>query len=146
MIKLLTIVALSVSLFANDIITKESDFTVNETINNIKNIVKAKGFGVFAIIDHKANGKTVDMSLNETKVIIFGNPKVGTRLMQEDISIALDLPLRMLVYKDTDGKVKLSYRDGSWIKSHHNLQSKNLTNKVNAGMDKISDKARLKVN
>ena len=144
--KLLIILALSISLFANEIITKSSDFTVDETINNIKKIVKAKGFGVFAVINHQGNAKMVGMSLNESKVIVFGNPKIGTLLMQEDMSIALDLPLRILVYKDSEGEVKLSYRDGSWIKDHHFLQSDNLTNKVNAGMNKITDKARLKVN
>jgi len=143
--KLLVIFALSLSLFSNDIITKNSDYSVDETINNIKKIVKAKGFGIFAVINHQGNAKMVDMQLNESKVIIFGNPKVGTLLMQEDMNIALDLPLRILVYKDNEDQVKVSYRDGSWIKDHHFLQSDNLTNKINAGMNKITDKARLKV-
>lgn len=142
--KFLILIAFSVSLFANDIIISKSDYSVDETIENIKTIVKAKGFGVFAIINHKANAKTVGMNLNESKVIIFGNPKIGTLLMQEDMGIALDLPLRVLVYKDENGQVNVAYRDGSWIKDHHFLQSDNLTNKVNIGMKKITDKARLK--
>ena len=142
--KLFTIITLSISLFANDIITKNSDFSVDETIDNIKKIVKAKGFGVFATINHQGNAKMVGMRLNESKVIIFGNPKIGTLLMQEDMSIALDLPLRILVYQDNEGQVKVSYRDGSWIQDHHFLQSEHLTNKINAGMNKITDKARLK--
>jgi len=143
--KLFTILALSSLLFASDIIVKPSEFSVNETIENIKRIVKAKGFGVFAVINHQGNAKMVDMTLNESKVIIFGNPKVGTQLMQEDMKIALDLPLRVLVYKDKAGHVKIAYRDGSWIKDHHILKSDNLTNKVNKGMDKITDKARLRI-
>ena len=87
----------------------------------------------------------VDMHLNESKVIIFGNPKVGTKLMQEDMTVALDLPLRVLVFKDDAGQVKVAYRDGSWLKEHHLLKSDELTNKVNVGLDKITDKARLKV-
>lgn len=143
--KILILIAFSSLLLASDIIVKPSDYSVNETIENIKKIVKAKGFGVFAIINHQGNAKMVDMSLNESKVIIFGNPKLGTALMQEDMKIALDLPLRILVYKDKAGFVKLAYRDGSWIKDHHVLKSDNLTNKVNKGLDKITDKARLKV-
>ena len=143
--KILILIAFSSLLLASDIIVKPSDYSVNETIENIKKIVKAKGFGVFAIINHQGNAKMVDMSLNESKVIIFGNPKLGTALMQEDMKIALDLPLRILVYKDKAGLVKIAYRDGSWIKDHHVLKSDNLTNKVNKGLDKITDKARLKV-
>jgi len=143
--KILVALILSVSLFANDIIVKESAFNVTDTIENIKKIVEAKGFSVFAVINHQQNASNVGMHLNESKVIIFGNPKIGTLLMQEDMQIALDLPLRILVYLDGDQKVKVAYRDGKWIKDHHFLQSENLTNKVNEGLNKITDKARLKV-
>jgi len=143
--KFLLALGLSVSLFANDIIVKDSDFNVTDTIENIKKIVEAKGFTVFAVINHQQNASNVGMYLNESKVIIFGNPKIGTLLMQEDMQIALDLPLRILVYLDGDGKVKVAYRDGKWIKDHHFLKSDNLTKKVNEGMQKITDKARKKV-
>jgi len=141
---ILAVLVLSVTLLAKDIIIKPSDYSVDETITNIKTIVKEKGFGVFAVINHKGNAKMVDMTLNEAKVIIFGNPKVGTRLMQEDITIALDLPLRILVFKDDEGQVKIAYRDGSWLKRHHLLKTDELTNKVNKGLDTITDKARTK--
>ncbi len=143
--KILAIVVLSAALFSNDIIVKPSDYSVDETIENIKKIVKAKGFSVFAVINHQRNAKMVDLKLKESKVIIFGNPKIGTLLMQEDMRVALDLPLRVLVYKDETGQVQLAYRDGSWLKDHHVLGSDKLTNKVNKGMGKITDKARLKV-
>lgn len=147
--KLLLILALSFSLFANDIIIKESAYSVDETIENIRNIItnkgkQEKGLAVFTVIDHKANAANVNMQLNESKLIIFGNPMVGTLLMQEDMTIALDLPLKILVYKDAKGKTKVAYRDGSWIKSHHFLQEDNLVKKVDKAMDKITDKARLK--
>lgn len=143
--KFLLALGLSASLFANDIIVKQSDFNVADTIENIKKVVEAKGFTVFAVINHQQNASNVGMYLNESKVIIFGNPKIGTLLMQEDMQIALDLPLRILVYLDGDKKVKIAYRDGSWIKDHHFLQSENLTNKVNIGMKKITETARLRV-
>ena len=143
--KILTILVLCASLFSNDIIVKQSDYSVDETIENIKRIVKAKGFGVFAVINHQGNAKMVDLKLNESKVVIFGNPKIGTFLMQEDMTVALDLPLRVLVYKDEAGHVKVAYRDGSWLQDHYVFGSDKLTNKINVGMDKITDKARLKV-
>ena len=143
--KFLLALGLSVSLFANDIIVKTSDFGVDQTVENLTKIIESKGFRVFAVINHQQNASNVGMPLNESKVLIFGNPQIGTLLMQEDMQVALDLPLRVLVYLDTDLKVKIAYRDGSWIKDHHFLQSENLTNKVNAGLDKITEKARLKV-
>ena len=143
--KILITLLLNASLFSSDIIVKPSDYSVDETISNIKKIVKAKGFGVFAVINHQGNAKMVDMKLDESKVIIFGNPKIGTLLMQEDMTVALDLPLRVLVYKDDSGQVKVAYRDGTWLKDHHVIGSDKLTSKVNKGMDKITDKARIKV-
>jgi uncharacterized protein (DUF302 family) len=65
--------------------------------------------------------------------------------MQEDMKVALDLPLRVLVYKDDSDQVKVAYRDGTWLKDHHLIGSDKLTSKVNKGMDKITDKARIKV-
>ena len=132
---------LSVVLFGGDIITKQSCVSVDKTIENIKYIVKKKGFGVFAVINHKGNAKAVEMKLRESKMIVFGNPKIGTKLMQEDITIGLDLPLRVLVYKDSDGKVKMAYRDGDWIAQHHIVQAPQLIKKVNMGLDNLTTKA-----
>lgn len=139
--KLLIILALGASLMANDIIVKESCLSVSETANNIKNIVSRKGLSVFAIINHSGNAKMVDMKLNESKMVIFGNAKLGTALMQQDMKVGLDLPLRILVYRDTDGKVKMAYRDGSWLAKRHILNAPQKVAKVNKGMDKITTKA-----
>ncbi|NEW60368.1 DUF302 domain-containing protein, partial [Sulfurovum sp. bin170] len=101
--KFLLILALGLSLAANDITIKDSNYSVNKTIDNIKTIVKKKGLGVFAIINHKGNAKAVGMNMRESKVIVFGNPKLGTALMKENILSALDLPIKVLVYEDVDG-------------------------------------------
>jgi uncharacterized protein (DUF302 family) len=139
--KLIIILALGASLVANDIIVKESCLSVSETANNIKEIVKKKGLSVFAVINHSGNAKMVNMKLNESKMVIFGNPKLGTALMQQDMKVGLDLPLRILVYRDTDNKVKMAYRDGSWLARRHILNAPQKVIKVNKGMDKISTKA-----
>ena len=133
--------ALSISIFANDIIIKESRFSVDKTVSNIEKILLKKGLNIFAVIDHKANAKSVDMNMAESKVIIFGNPKLGTKLMNNNILSGLDLPLKIFIYKDVDGKVKLAYRDGTWLKNEHDLKIDKLTNKVSNALNNITNKA-----
>ena len=139
--KVLLILALSLSVFANDIIVKESSCSVDVTVKHIKNIVRSKGLSVFAVINHHGNAKSVEMKLNESKMVIFGNPKLGTSLMQQDMLVGLDLPIRILVYKDTDGKVKMAYRDGSWLEGKHILNAPKKIKKLNNAMNKITTKA-----
>ena len=142
MTKLLTILALGASLMANDIIIKKSTCSVNKTITNLKHIIRNKGLSVFATINHEGNAKMVDMKLEESKMILFGNPKLGTALMQQDITVGLDLPLRILVYKDSnDGIVKMAYRDGTWLNSKHILNAPKKVAKVNMALDKFTSKA-----
>ncbi|SFV62560.1 protein of unknown function DUF302 [hydrothermal vent metagenome] len=74
-------------------------------------------------------------------MIVFGNAKLGTALMQQDMTVGLDLPLRILVFRDTDGKVKMAYRDGAWLANHHLLNAKKKISKVNKAMDNITTKA-----
>ena len=139
--KILLILAMALSLFANDIIVKESGCSVNKTTNNLKHILRNKGLSIFATINHGSNAKMVDLKLNESKMVVFGNPKLGTALMQQDMRAGLDLPLRVLIYKDSDGKVKMAYRDGSWLASKHILDAPKKIAKVNKAMDNITTKA-----
>ncbi len=139
--KFLLTLACGLSLFANDIIIKESHCSVDNTIKNIRNIIELKGLTFFAIINHRGNAKYVDMNLNESKMIIFGSAKIGTPLMQQDMLIGLDLPIRILVYKDNDGKVKMAYRDGSWLKTKHIIDSPKLVEKLNNSLENITTKA-----
>lgn len=139
--RLLILASLSISLLANDIIVKESSCSVDETVKNLKSVVSKKGLPVFAIINHSGNAKMVDMKLNESKMVIFGNAKLGTVLMQQDMTIGLDLPLRVLVYRDTKGKVQMAYRDGSWIADKHILNAPKKVAQINSAMDKFTTKA-----
>jgi len=139
--KILSLLALSLTLFANDIIVEKSCVSVSETANSIKDIVTKKGLNVFAIINHSGNAKMVDMKLNESKMIVFGNAKLGTALMQQDMKVGLDLPLRILVYKDSDGQVKMAYRDGSWIANKHILNAPKKEKQINKAMAMFVKKA-----
>ena len=133
--------AFSLSLVANDIIVKESCVSVDKTAENIKSLVEQKGLNIFAIINHSGNAKSVDMKLNESKMIIFGNSKLGTALMQQDMKVGLDLPLRILVYKDSDSKVKMAFRDGSWLKNKHILNAPQKVKRLNKAMSSITTQA-----
>ena len=86
-------------------ITISSEFSVNETANHFENIISQKGLTQFARIDHAKNAASVDLVLRATQVIIFGNPKVGTPLMQCAQQTALDLPQKALFWEDKGGKV-----------------------------------------
>jgi len=139
--KIILLVALTLSLFANDIIVKKSACSVEETVFKIKKILNKKGLIVFATINHSGNAKAVGMKLSKSIMVVFGSPKAGTRLMQQDMTVGLDLPLRILVYKDKDGSVKMAYRDATWLKDKHLLDAPKIINKVNNAMKNIINKA-----
>lgn len=138
---LLFLLTFSFTLYGADLIIKESSCGVEQTVSQIQKTLKNKGLNVFAVIDHSANANKVGMKLEKSKMIIFGNPKLGTKLMQEDMKAGLDLPLRILVYRDKDSKVKMAYRDGSWLAQTHDIRSQKRIAKVNNAMDKITTKA-----
>jgi len=135
------IAIMSLTLFASDIIVKESHCSFKKTVQNIKESISNKGLHIFAVINHSGNAKSINLKLNESKMIVFGNAKLGTALMQQDMTVGLDLPLRILVFRDTDGKVKMAYRDGAWLANHHLLNAKKKISKVNKAMDNITTKA-----
>lgn len=139
--KFIFLTALTASLFANDIIVKDSLNSVEKTVNKIQNIVTKKGFTVFAVVDHQAGANKVRMQLPPSKEIIFGNPKIGTALLQENMQAGLDLPIRILVYQDKDLKSKIAYRDGEWLVAEHNLSNKKLLNTMNFTLDNITTEA-----
>ncbi len=92
-----------------------------EAMNRIEAEVKAKGMTVFARIDHAAGAAGVGMSLRPTELLIFGNAKGGTPLMQSAQTIGIDLPLKALVWQDASGNTWLSYNDPSWLAKRHGL-------------------------
>lgn len=104
------------------VISVESKYSVKETADRFTSILEKKGLTLFARIDHQKNGASVNLELRETEVIIFGNPKAGTPLMQCSQQAGIDLPQKALVWKDVDNKVWLSYNDPEYIKQRHNIQ------------------------
>jgi uncharacterized protein (DUF302 family) len=103
------------------IIDKPSNHTVDETVNRLKDMLKAKGVVLFALVDHSGEAEKVGMKMQPTKLLIFGSPKAGTPLMLADPHAALDLPLKILVWQDGEGKVWLSYNSAEFLKKRYGL-------------------------
>jgi uncharacterized protein (DUF302 family) len=106
------------------LITIQSDYSVKETINRLASIVESKGLTVFARIDHAGNAEKQGLQLRPTELIIFGNPKAGTILMQDKQTAGIDLPVKALAWQDEAGKIWLTYNDTKWIADRHGLMEK----------------------
>ena len=137
--KVLMVLAISLPTISSaDVIKKASAHSVKETMDKFEALVKSKGLGVFARVDHTKNAMGVDMKMNEAEVLIFGNPKAGTVLMKKDPATALDLPLKVAVYKDDDGKVWLSYRNPQDLSADYNLSGVPVLGKVETALDNLT--------
>src|SRR3984885_12125690 len=105
----------------NGLVTIASAHNARETVERLLAALKAHNMTVFARIDHAAAAAAAGLPLRPTEVVLFGNPKGGTALMQDWQSAGIDLPLKALLWEDADGKVWLSYNDPAWIAQRHNL-------------------------
>lgn len=110
------------------IVTFPSNHSVDETVDRLTNILRSKEVTLFALIDHSGEAAKVGIKMPPTKLLIFGNPKGGTPLMLAAPSIALDLPLKILVAEDTQGKVWISYNSPEYLKERYGLPSDLLPN------------------
>jgi uncharacterized protein (DUF302 family) len=106
---------------ADGLTTLRSSFGPKDTMNKLEAEVKAKGMTVFARLDHAMGAAGVGLSLHPTEVLIFGNARAGTPLMQSAQTIGIDLPLKALVWQDAAGDTWLSYNDPSWLAKRHGL-------------------------
>jgi uncharacterized protein (DUF302 family) len=105
------------------LITLRSNYGPKDTMDRLEAEVKAKGLTVFAHVDHAAGAAAVGLPLRPTDLLMFGNARGGTPLMQSGQTIGLDLPLKILVWQDAAGATWLSYNDPSWLAKRHGLSS-----------------------
>jgi uncharacterized protein (DUF302 family) len=103
------------------LITLSSRYSAHDTVERLLSAIATRSMTVFARVDHAAGAASAGLTLRPTEVVIFGNPKGGTALMQDRQSAGIDLPLKALVWQDADGKVWLSYNDPDWIAQRHGL-------------------------
>jgi uncharacterized protein (DUF302 family) len=103
------------------LLTIPSSLSVEDTVSQVIQELNAAGMSVFARIDHQENARAVGLSLRPTVVLIFGNPKMGTPLMQAYPSLAIDLPSKALVWQDAEGRVWLSTNDPNYLQRRHGM-------------------------
>jgi uncharacterized protein (DUF302 family) len=105
----------------NGIVNIPSSHSVDQTVEKLEAMLHAKGVALFALVDHSGEAAKVGMKMRPTKLLIFGNPKAGTPLMLAAPSIAIDLPLKILVWEDGQGKVWISYNSPEYLQKRHGL-------------------------
>lgn len=103
------------------IVDVHSNHSVDQTVDRLKSILQVKEITLFAVIDHSEEATKVGFEMRPTKLLIFGNPKAGTPPMLATPSIAIDLPLKILVWEDNQGKVWLSYNSPEYLEERHGL-------------------------
>lgn len=105
-----------------------SHHSVDATVDKLKAILQSKGVTLFVLVDHSGEAEKVGMKMPPTKLLIFGNPRAGTPLMLASPSSAIDLPLKILIAEDSEGKVWISYNAPQYLKERHGLPDNLLPN------------------
>jgi uncharacterized protein (DUF302 family) len=122
--------------------TIKSIHAPRETMNRLETAVTAKGLTVFARIDHAEGASAVGLSLRPTEVLIFGNAKGGTPLMQAVQTVGIDLPLKALVWQDAAGETWLSWNDPAWLAARHGVSgAEAVVGKLSAVLDDVAKTA-----
>jgi uncharacterized protein (DUF302 family) len=134
LIAMLTALALSLPVSAaDDLRVKASRYSVKETVDRLTAALKDKGITPVARVDHASAAKSVGLQLRPTEVLLFGNPKLGTPLMQANRHIAIDLPMRVLVWEDDAGKVWIGYTPPETLKMRYKIEGRDDLLKSMAG-------------
>jgi uncharacterized protein (DUF302 family) len=106
------------------LITRASHRSVGETLERLEGMLRANGVTIFATVDHSGEAAKVGMTMRPTKLVIFGHPKAGTPLMIASPSVAIDLPLKILIWEDSDGRAWLTYNAPAYLQLRHNFPKK----------------------
>ncbi|MEL6557773.1 MAG: DUF302 domain-containing protein [Bacteroidota bacterium] len=127
------------------IITKVSNQDFDNTYLKLKETIDNNpNLKIIAELDHQSNASNVGLALNKTKIILFGNPKMGTPLMQNSITAGLDLPQKILVYQNDQGIVNVTYNDPMYLKQRHGISgAQEILTKISGALDQITNLATL---
>ena len=120
---LLLVLISPIATSAEGMTTLVSAHSVAATVDRLEGALNEQGFRIFARIDHAGGAASVDLALPPTELLIFGKPLVGTRLMQAERSIGIDLPMKYLVWEEEDGTVFIGWNDGVWMAERHGLDA-----------------------
>lgn len=105
-----------------------SSHSVDETVDRLKSLLAAKGVTLFALVDHSGEAEKVGLKMPPTKLLIFGSPKAGTPIMLAAPLSAIDLPLKILVRQDGEGKVRIAYNSPEFFKARHGIPDNLIAN------------------
>jgi uncharacterized protein (DUF302 family) len=118
------------------VVTRQSPWSVSQTIERLTTAIEGAGAKLFATFDHSGEAQRAGLSLRDTKVLVFGNPAAGTALMQENALIALELPLKVLVWQNDENDVFVTYLAGAWLADRYGIVEADRA-KVLAAVDRI---------
>ncbi len=125
--------------------TVKSQYTTEQGVKEFEKILEEKGLSIFQVIDHAQNAKNSEMELLPNTVVVFGNPKMGTVLMQCNQTMGMDLPLKMLFYSDYEGNHWISYTNPEYYTLKHNIKDKNcleVIKKANVALQVLADELK----
>lgn len=127
------------------LIVKRSPHTVEETHTRFMAILEEKGLNIFTTVDHAENATNAELELRPTRVVLFGNPKLGTPLMQCGQSIAIDLPQKMLIWEDEAGQTNIGYNEPQYLLDRHGLEGceREVIEQISGALDNLSNGAIL---
>lgn len=117
----------------NGLVHVASARSVPETLKNLQTTIEARGLKIFALIDHSGEAEKAGLTMRPTQLLIFGSPKAGTPLMVAAPTLAIDLPLKALVWEDTDGKVWVSYNSPDYLQQRHGIPADLVKNIAGVG-------------
>ncbi len=137
---ILTLFLISTSANATKgMVNLKSKYSVEKTTRDFVNVLKSRGITVFTVIDHLKNAKSVGLNIRQSKVIIFGNPKIGTKLIQCKSESAIDLPMKALIWQNPNFQTIFSYNNMTHIMARHNLAcSQKVLSKIDEILDDIA--------
>ena len=118
---------------ANGLLQVASPYSVDETLQRLQSLLSARGVQLFALIDHSGEAEKVGLKMRPTKLLIFGNPKGGTPLMVAAPALAIDLPLKVLIAEDENGKTQVSYNSPEYLQQRHGVPEDLIKNIAVAG-------------
>jgi uncharacterized protein (DUF302 family) len=125
----------------NGILTIPGHHSVDETVEKLEKALQAKGIHLFALIDHSGEAEKAGIPMAPTKLLIFGNPKAGTPLMQAAPSAAIDLPLKILVAEDANGQTLISYNSSAYLEARHRLPRELVEASIGSAVETLAAKA-----
>ena len=124
------------------LVKMKSKYSVSKTLDRLESILKKKGIGIATRWKHSAKAKAVNIPMRDTELLVFGNPKLGSHLMTAEQTVAIDLPMKAIAWKDADGQVWIGYNDPAYIaKRHHVTDRDEVVKKMSNALAAMTAKA-----